>query len=59
MPVMLIHGEDDATIPIAHAERLMRFRPDAELLRLPGFGHADVQGCPLYTQRLVERLAAI
>jgi pimeloyl-ACP methyl ester carboxylesterase len=59
MPVRLIHGEDDATIPIVHAERLMRFRPDAELLRLPGIGHADVHGAPLYTQRLVERLAAI
>ena len=59
MPVMLIHGEDDAMIPIAHAERLMRYRPDAELLRLAGAGHADVHGAPLYTQRLVERLAAL
>jgi pimeloyl-ACP methyl ester carboxylesterase len=59
MPVMLVHGENDDMIPITHAERLLQYRPDAELLRLPGFGHTDLHGAPLYTERLVARLAAI
>ena len=59
MPVMLIHGEADEIIPFAHAERLLQVRPDAELLRLPGVRHNDLQFSPLYTERLAERLAAL
>lgn len=38
-PVELWHGEDDATVPLAHAERLAALLGDAALRRLPGEGH--------------------
>jgi pimeloyl-ACP methyl ester carboxylesterase len=59
MPVLLIHGEDDEIIPFVHAERLQQLRPDAELLRLPGVHHNDIQLSPLYDARLATRLAAL
>lgn len=42
-PVLLVHGERDRVIPIAHSEALKRARPDAELLRLD-CDHNDLPG---------------
>ena len=41
--LLLIHGTDDATIPLSHAERLKsRSKPDkTELWVIPGKGHSD------------------
>lgn len=58
-PVLLIHGDSDEVIPPEHAERLQQVRTDAELLRLPGYGHNDVHLAPRYTERLLQRLAAL
>lgn len=42
-PVLLVHGEHDRVIPIAHAEALKKARPDAELIRLD-CDHNDLPG---------------
>ena len=39
-PILIIHGMDDVTIPVSHAERLADAAPDAELVKHPG-GHND------------------
>lgn len=59
MPIWIAHGEDDRLIPIAHAERLVALHPQAELLRLPGTGHADVHLREAYRQGLRQRLDAL
>ena len=39
-PILLVHGEDDPTVPVDHALRLLRASEGAaELCRLPGAGH--------------------
>ena len=40
VPVLLIHGNEDAVIPIAAGEALARTLPRAELCMLPNAGHA-------------------
>ena len=59
MPVLIIHGEKDEIIGIAHAERLHGVRPDAERVRLPGVRHNDVQLEVGNIARLAHRLAAL
>jgi uncharacterized protein len=58
-PVLIVHGEQDEIIPIAHAERLQALRPDAELLRLPRAGHNDLHLAPEYAPALAARLARV
>jgi pimeloyl-ACP methyl ester carboxylesterase len=41
--VLLVHGEQDTLIPVAHAHALHALRPDARLVLEPGCGHND---CP-------------
>jgi pimeloyl-ACP methyl ester carboxylesterase len=38
-PTLVIHGQDDALIPVAAAHDLARRIPDAELELVPGWGH--------------------
>lgn len=38
-PLLLIHGTEDATVPLAHAERLAAAYPRASLWAVPGVGH--------------------
>lgn len=52
-PVLLLHGEHDAIIPIAHSERLAEIAPDAELVRL-ACGHND---CPPDRHEFMRLLA--
>jgi fermentation-respiration switch protein FrsA (DUF1100 family) len=42
-PVLLVHGEQDTLIPVAHAHALHALRPDARLALASGCGHND---CP-------------
>jgi hypothetical protein len=57
-PVLILHGEADRLIPLAHAERLARVNRAAEFVSLPGRGH-NMAADPL-AQRLqlefLERL---
>lgn len=39
-PVLLVWAEDDAMIPIAHAESYMKGLPDVRLVRYPAGGHS-------------------
>jgi dienelactone hydrolase len=39
-PLLLVHGDQDETVPVAAAEQLHALRPDAELQVLPGVNHA-------------------
>ncbi len=44
VPVLIVHGEDDEVVPIAHAEQLEASAPRglATMLRVPGAGHSAV-----------------
>jgi len=42
-PILIVHGERDDLIPVAHAHALHAVRPDARLALAPGCGHND---CP-------------
>ena len=37
--VLVLHGTDDAMVPIAHGEQLARVIPHASFERIPGWGH--------------------
>ncbi|PPH77622.1 alpha/beta fold hydrolase [Rathayibacter sp. AY1D9] len=41
-PVLLLHGAADRVVPVAHAERIRRLHPAAELTIRPGRGHIGV-----------------
>lgn len=56
-PVLLIHGDRDAQIPVEDSERLRALvRSPVELLRVEGAGHNDIQSFPAYALPLAERL---
>ena len=38
-PTLIVHGESDRLVPLAHAAALARAIPGAELVRLTGAGH--------------------
>ena len=38
-PVLIVHGEADRLIPLAHAQQLAEARPETQLVTLPGRGH--------------------
>jgi 3-oxoadipate enol-lactonase len=39
VPTLVVHGEEDATIPIAEAEAMAEALPNVRLVRLPATGH--------------------
>ena len=56
-PLLLIHGEDDALVPIHHAELLYEAAGEPkELWRLPGVGHVGAYFAdrPAYVARVVS-----
>jgi fermentation-respiration switch protein FrsA (DUF1100 family) len=53
-PLLVIHGEQDGVIPVAHARRLAEAAPDADLLILR-CGHND---CPRPWDRIAQFLSA-
>ncbi len=58
-PVLLVHGELDALIPLTHATRLQVMAPHSELLQIHDAGHNDLQAFPAYTDGLISRLRAL
>jgi hypothetical protein len=58
-PVLLLHGDRDQLIPLVHAERLKKLRPDAELVIVEGAAHDDIHAFDEYTRALTQRLEAL
>ncbi len=56
IPVLVVHGDDDEVVPVAHAEQIAAAMPPgtATLLRIPGTGHNGV----LVSDETGERVAA-
>lgn len=52
VPVLLVHGEADAIVPVEKSAQLAARLPDAVLHRLPGLGHVPLVTAP-------ERVAAL
>lgn len=58
-PTVLVHGDGDRVIPVAHAHHLASSLPDAELWVVPGAGHlAVLEQLPQVLDRLLERRSA-
>ena len=56
-PVVLVHGTQDALIPLADSEQLQQLaHPPADLLVVPGAGHNDIHQFPAYLDGLAARL---
>lgn len=55
-PVLLLHGDRDATIPVEHSRRLLAAVPNARLAVIEGAGHDDLQAFDAYRQALAEAL---
>jgi len=57
--LLLIHGEDDQTVPVENVERLARATAGrAEVWRIAGRGHSDPHLEPGFAERLTRFLAA-
>ena len=57
--LLLVHGEEDALIPISQSERVLSFAPQATLLRIAGAAHNDVHRFNGYTEALLETLKSL
>jgi alpha-beta hydrolase superfamily lysophospholipase len=55
-PVLLLHSDRDATIPVEHSRRLLAAVPTARLAVIEGAGHNDLQAFDAYRQALAEAL---
>jgi pimeloyl-ACP methyl ester carboxylesterase len=58
-PVLLLHGERDALIPIAHSERLQAAARNARLVPIAGAAHNDLQDFPAYGAAIAAALAQL
>lgn len=62
VPVLIVHGGRDATIPVADAHALAAVARDAELVVVPSAGHSDLQPVPAVREavrRLIARATAV
>ena len=59
-PILILHGETDRVIPVAHSKQLARNNPRAELETYPGAGHelAWDDEAELRTLRFLDRVRA-
>jgi hypothetical protein len=58
-PVLLLHGDRDQLIPLAHSQALLPLVPTARLVVVPGAGHGDLQAFDSYKQAVLEALQAL
>jgi pimeloyl-ACP methyl ester carboxylesterase len=54
--VLMIHGDRDALIPFDHGVRLQALARNAELVRIAGAAHNDLQEFDAYTQAIADAL---
>lgn len=57
-PTLVVHGESDGVIPVAHAEELARLIPDAELETIPAAGHLPMFEAEDQFVNLVQKFVA-
>jgi len=57
-PALILHGEVDALVPSANAERLAELLPDARVAIVPGAGHDFPLERPEHTARRLEEFLA-
>ena len=56
-PLLVLHGEDDAIVPVEHGRALLHAAPDPKRLRIvPGAGHNDIVS--LAGELLAEEIAS-
>jgi len=58
-PVLLIHGDRDSLIPFDHSVRLQAVARNAQLVRIEGAAHNDLQDFAPYLKAVSEGLARI
>ena len=58
-PVLLLHGDRDDLIPLAHSRSLQSLAPHARLHVVPGGGHSDLQEFESYLGAVRSALAAL
>lgn len=58
-PVLLLHGDRDELIPVAHSQALQQIAPHARLHVVPGGGHNDLQALESYLGAVRAALAAL
>jgi uncharacterized protein len=58
-PILILHGQDDTTIPVTQGIRLQADAPQAEIVRVPGAGHGDVHRFAPYLDAINARLDAL
>lgn len=56
--VLLVHGDQDRLIPLAHSQALLRLMPGATLHTVAGAGHGDLQAFDDYRRALGQALNA-
>lgn len=59
VPVLIVHGDRDVTVPVGDARQLAAVAPDGELVVLPGAGHNDIDALPAVRAGLLRLLARI
>jgi uncharacterized protein len=58
-PLLLVHGTEDAKIPLSHSEQLNEKAPQARLLPIRNAGHGDIHNFREYNDALVGALKAL
>ncbi|MDZ4755508.1 MAG: alpha/beta fold hydrolase [Phycisphaerae bacterium] len=60
LPIFIVHGDADTTVPVSHGRRLADAAPDAELLICPGGKHNSLQEThPDSRTRMIAFLRAV
>lgn len=58
-PVLLLHGDRDTLIPLAHSQRLQALAQAGRIVVVAGAGHGDLQDFPAYLDAIAQALARL
>jgi pimeloyl-ACP methyl ester carboxylesterase len=58
-PALIIHGDQDALIPFEHSVRLHALARNAELVRIVGGAHNDLQRFDSYTRAIAQAIGRL
>jgi len=56
-PLLLIHGQEDAAIPIGSARKASKLVANGRLVELPGLGHLAHEERPVEVAKIIEQFA--